>query len=145
VLERRFAMTPEQELFQARVLALIEQFERDVDKEEWVTKRYLKTVRDSAKMVVPVWSLRLQKGATLLLLDPVGYDVPGAEAAVDLYLMPRYDDIASLFFEGGQWVFNYVFPADPRETSSVIPTETLPVTKESINKVLDTIAEHATP
>jgi hypothetical protein len=41
----------------------------------------------------------VQKGANSLLLDPVGYDVAGAEGVADLYLMPAYDPMASLYFD----------------------------------------------
>ena len=55
---------------------------------EWVTRRYPKKLRDEARQVYEVPALHLQKGPTNLLLDPIGYDVPGAEGAADLYLMP---------------------------------------------------------
>ena len=80
-----------------------------------------------------------------MLLDPVAYDVPGAEAVVDLYLMPTYDDLASLYFERGGWMIHYAFPPDPIETHSVIETKALPFSEMTVNQVLDSIAEHATP
>ena len=61
--------------------------------------------------VYEVPALYVQKGATSLLLDPVGYDVPGAEGAAYLNLMPAYDPMAWLFFEGGQWMLHYALPA----------------------------------
>ena len=101
---------------------------------------------------MPLWSgqyeipaLFVQKGATILLLDPVGYDVPGAEGAADLYLMPAYDPMASLYLEGGQWVLHYVFPPEPSEPRSGIETQALPLSAETINQVLNSIAEHAVP
>ena len=87
----------------------------------------------------------LQKGPISLLLDPIGYDVPGAEAAADLYLMPTYDPTASVYFEDGQWVIHYSFPPDPTETHSVIETQILPLSTETINQVLNSIAEYAVP
>ena len=47
---------------------------------------------------------------TRVLLDPVAYDVPGAEGVVDLYLMPTYDDMASLYFYNETWMIHYAFP-----------------------------------
>ena len=38
-----------------------------------------------------------------------------------------------------------VFPSDPNETRSVIETQALPVSGESINRVLNSIVEHAEP
>ena len=87
-----------------------------------------------------------RRAATILLLDPVGYDVPGAAGAADLYLMPAYDPTASLYFEDGQWTLHYAFPPDQRiEPRSVIETQVLPLSAETINRVLDSIAEHAVP
>ena len=62
----------------------------------------------------------MEKDTVEVALNPVSPLVPGAEGAVDLYLVPAYDDIASLYFESGQWVIHYAFSADPTETPSVI-------------------------
>jgi hypothetical protein len=40
--------------------------------------------------------LLMQEGTDRILRDPIGRNAPGAEAVVDLYLMPAYDDIATL-------------------------------------------------
>ena len=80
-----------------------------------------------------------------MLLDPIGYDVPGAEGAADLYLMPTYDPAASVYFEDGQWVIHYIFPPDPMETHSEVEAQALPVSAETINQILNSIAEHAVP
>ena len=71
--------------------------------------------------------------------------MPGAEGGVDLYLMPTYDDMASIYFQKGTWTIHYAFPPDPKETHSVIETEALPLSEDTINKVLDSIATHAEP
>ena len=102
-------------------------------------------MRDVDLQVYEVPALFLQKGPTRVLLDPVAYDVPGSEAVVDLYLMPTYDDMASLYFEHGNWMIHYAFPPDPKETQSVIAVQTLPLHEETINQVLDSIADHAEP
>ena len=138
-------MSEQREQFQRRVEELVAQFEREVDRREWVTGRYPKKLRDDARQVYEVPSLRLQKGPINLLLDPIGYDVPGAEGAADLYLMPGYDPTASIYFEDGRWVIHYAFPPDPFETHSVIETQILPLSAETINQVLNSIAEHAVP
>jgi hypothetical protein len=139
------AMSEQREQFQRRVEGLVARFEEEVDRREWITRRYPKRLRDDAREVYEVPALYVQKGATSLLLDPVGYDVPGAEGAADLYLMPAYDPMASLYFECGQWVLHYAFPPDPMETHSVIETQALPLSAETINQVLNSIAEHAVP
>jgi hypothetical protein len=138
-------MSEQREQFQRRIEELVARFEQDVDRDEWITRRYPKRLRDDARAVYEVPALRLQKGATNLLLDPVGFDVPGAEGAADLYLMPAYDPTASLYFEGGQWMLHYILPPDAIETHSVTESQALPLSVETINQVLDSIAEHAVP
>jgi hypothetical protein len=138
-------MSEQREQFRQRVEELIARFERAVDRREWVTRRYPKRLRDDASQVYEVPALYLQKGPTSLLLDPIGYDVPGAEGAADLYLMPTYDPTASVYFEDGQWVIHYAFPPDPMGTHSIVEAQARPLSAETINQILDSIAEHAVP
>ena len=138
-------MSEQLEQFRRRVEELVARFEGEVDRREWVTRRYPKRLRDDARQVYEVPALYLQKGPTRLLLDPIGYDVPGAEGAADLYLMPTYDPTASVYFEDGQWLIHYAFPADPLVTHPVVEAKALPLSAETINQVLDSIAEHAVP
>ncbi len=102
-------------------------------------------MRDDDRQVYLVPALYLQKGPTSLLLDPIGYNIPGTEGAADLYLMPTYDPTASVYFEGGQWVIEYNFPPNPTEACSDIDTQPLPLSAETINQVLNSIAEYAVP
>lgn len=76
------------------------------------------------------------------MLEPIARFVPGAEGVVDLYLMPAYDDIASLYFKNGQWVMRYVFPAGSRE-ESIHETEPVVLTKESFRSVLEAMSRNA--
>src|SRR5580658_3385189 len=101
------AMSEQLEQFRRRVEELVARFEGEVDRREWVTRRYPKRLRDDGRDVYEVPALYLQKGPTNLLLDPIGYDVPGAEAAADLYLMPTYNPMATVYFETGRWVIHY--------------------------------------
>ena len=138
-------MPEQREQFRRRLEELVARFEGEVDRQEWVTRRYSKRLKDDDRQVYEVPALYLQKGPTSLLLDPIGYDVPGAEGAADLYLMPTYDPTVSVYFEDGQWVIHYASPADPMETHSVIETQALPLSTETINQVLNSIAEYAVP
>jgi hypothetical protein len=138
-------MSEEREQFRRRVEELVARFEGEVDHREWVTRRYPKRLRDEAREVYEVPALYLQKGATNLLLDPIGYDVPGAEGAADLYLMPTYDPAASVYFEDGQWVIHYAVPRDPMESDPVVESKGLLLSAATINQVLNSIAEHAVP
>jgi hypothetical protein len=53
--------------------------------------------------------------------------------------------MASLYFEGGGWTIHYPFPNGPQEATSVVPPKALPLSEETINQVLDAIADHAEP
>jgi len=138
-------MSQQRDRFRTLVEGLVQQVGGWVGPHQWVTKPYPKKMRDSDRQVFEIPALFLQKGPVRVLLDPVAYDVPGVEAVVDLYLMPTYDDLASLYFERGDWMIHYPFPPNPMETHSVIETKALPFSEVTINQVLDSIAEHATP
>jgi hypothetical protein len=138
-------MSEQREQFRRRVEELVARFEVEVDRGEWVTRRYPKKLRDDSRQVYEVPALYLQKGPTSLLLDPVGYDVPGAEGAADLYLMPTYDPTASVYFEGGEWVIHYAEPPDRAEAPAEVETKAVHLSADTINQVLNSIAEHAVP
>jgi hypothetical protein len=139
------AMSEQRDQFQRRVEALVKQVREWVESHEWVTKSYPKKMRDGDRQIFQIPALFLQKGPTRVLLDPVAYDVPGAEGVVDLYLMPTYDDMASLYFMSGGWVIHYAFPPNPMDTHSVIETKSLALSEKAIIQILDSIAEHAAP
>ncbi len=67
------------------------------------------------------------------------------EGLADLYLMPAYDPTASVYFENGRWVIQYAFPTDSMKTHPDAEAQSFPLSTETINQVLDSIAEHAIP
>lgn len=71
--------------------------------------------------------------------------MPGPEGVVDLYLMPTYDDMASLYFDHGNWMIHYAFPPHSKGTHPVAEALSLTFGEETINQVLDAIADHAVP
>lgn len=87
---------------------------------------------------VPV--LVLDREDAEVSLVPVARQVPGADGLVDLFRMPAYDAVASLYLEKGQWFIHYAFTSDPTEARSVIEPERLPLEEGSLNRVLDDIA-----
>ena len=129
--------------WQDRLKNLVHEVKAWVERAGWRTRTIEKPIDDRTlgRHTVPV--LLMEKDTLEVALNPVSPLVPGAEGAVDLYLVPAYDDIASLYFEGGQWVIHYVFPADPGETHSLIDAEALPLSEETIIRVLSAIASHA--
>lgn len=138
-------MSLKSEQFRNRVQALVEQVRNWAEAQEWVTKPYPKRLRDEDDQKFEAPSLYLQKGPTRVLLDPVAYDVPGSEAVVDLYLMPTYDDVASLYFEEGAWKIRYEFPPPVEGGQESSGLQSFPLTQENTLQVLDSIATHAEP
>lgn len=80
-----------------------------------------------------------------LLLDPIAYDVPGAEAVVDLYLMPTYEDMASLYCREGRWEIHYGTSQLSNGAASMDKVDTVPLSEENLIRIIDSIASHATP
>src|SRR5258708_4111194 len=76
----------------------------------WSTRTIEKTMQDSQIGAYKAPALILQFETIRVLLDPIARSAPGAEGVVDLYLMPAYDDIASLYFCDGVWQLHYMFP-----------------------------------
>ncbi len=140
-------MTNERDKFRDRVAVLVDQVKGWVEPHEWVTKLYPKRMRDAHAQVYEIPSLFMQKGPSRVLLDPLAYDVPGAEAAVDLYLMPTYDDLASLYLQNGTSVDSlHVSASDSTKEQSVREPElSCRFHPESLKQVLDSIAIHAEP
>jgi hypothetical protein len=80
--------------------------------------------------------LLLQKEYTRVLLEPLGHSAPGADGVVDLYLMPAYDDVATLLFIGGRWQVHYA-------PGSLTKDKTKVFTKTAFQKVLAGLTENA--
>ena len=128
--------------FADRVTGLVTDVRKWVEP-EWVTKVHPKKfrARDGRIHVLP--ALYLQKVAARLLLDPVAADPPRTEAIVDLYLMPTYDDAASLYFSGGVWHVHYAFPLEPTADQAVDAGGAFRLDRDSLLRILESIADHA--
>jgi hypothetical protein len=137
-------MSNKRNQFERLVSELVQKVKAWAEPVGWATKPYPKRMRATDGSVFEVSALYLQKGPTRVLLDPVAYDVPGADAVVDLYLMPTYDDIASLYCREGRWTIHYAFSDDPQR-ATLIDADALPFDEPSLVRVLDSIATHATP
>lgn len=138
-------MSDAQSRFLAFVNELVRQVEAWLEPEGWATSRYTKRMRAPDRSVFEIPALYLQRGPTRLLLDPVAFDVPGAEGLVDLYLMPSYDDMASLYLRGGRWAIHYASPSDSAVSAAIDNVEPVPLDQANLLRVLETIASHATP
>ena len=136
-------MSEPRQQFEKRIEELVTRFEQDVDREEWVTRRYPKRLRDETGAVYQIPALDLQKGPVKLLLDPIGHDVPGSAATADLYLMPAYDATTSLYHEAGEWRIYHAEPVFATNPHTRTEPQVLPLTPATINQVLNAIADHA--
>jgi hypothetical protein len=126
----------------ARLTILIEQFERWAKELGWETRRIDKTLRDAELGDYEAPALILQQDVARVLLDPIARSAPGAEGIVDLYRMPAYDDIASLYFYDDAWHVHYVLPGAGNTAPDRQPTR-LPFAKESVDTVLAAIKQNA--
>ena len=109
---------------------------------DWSTRQIEKRMKDSRLGAYEALALIMQQGTTRVLLDPVARFAPGSEGVVNLYLMPAYGDIASLFFVNGEWRLHYT---SPRKQSVETTTEPEPrmLSKETLAEVLNEMSNHA--
>ena len=68
--------------------------------------------------------------------------VPGSEGLADLYLMPGYDDIASIYYYGNKWHLHYLAPGS-KTVASIRESEAKPLSKANLKRVLEEMKKHA--
>jgi hypothetical protein len=107
----------------------------------WSPKEIRKRMNDPELGEIEVPALLLQQDLVRVLLEPIGRNAPGAESVVDLYLMPAYDDIASLYFYDGEWHIHYAFA--PSAVASVKEGEAKPLNEATFASVLEQMKAHA--
>jgi len=77
-----------------------------------------------------------------MLLDPIARSAPGAEGVVDLYVMPAFDDVASLYFYDGAWQLHYAMPRQP-VVATVREALAQPLSKQAFGEVVEELKQHA--
>jgi hypothetical protein len=108
----------------------------------WRTRVIEKSMKDSVLGQYKAPAMLLQRETVEVILDPVGRFAPGTDGVVDLYLLPAYDDIASLYVVDGAWRLHYA----SRSTAAVARiknAEAMMLDEASLNRVLNEIAAHA--
>ncbi len=123
-----------------RLGTLVEEVKGWAQASGWRTRRIDKTVTERRLGTYKVPVLLMEKDTVEVVLNPVARFVPGANGAVDLYVAPAYDDIASLYLEGDHWVVHYANRPDPMATESVIEITPRPYSEQSIRGILDGMA-----
>jgi hypothetical protein len=127
----------------ARLLPLIRSIDEWGKESEWSTRRISKGLDDPIIGHYEAPALLLQQETLRVLVEPVGRSSPGTEGVVDIYLLPAYDDIATLYYYQGQWQLHYLFPNTP--ISATIDTvQPRALSKETLTEVLDEMKKHAT-
>lgn len=124
------------------VTALVDQVETWAKEMDWSTRRVEKKIDDNWIGRHRVPALLMQAETCRILLEPVGRSAPGAEGVVDLYLMPAYDDIATLFHYENRWNLHY--GSEPASNAADIrEAPAIPLSKEALHGVLEEMKQHA--
>lgn len=118
-----------------KINTLVDQVEAWAKELSWSTRRVEKKLDDSLIGEHQVPALLMHEETCRILLEPIGRSTAGAEGVVDLYLLPAYDDIATLYYYNQRWNLHYMF-ADSKPVASVREAEGMPLTKEALAKVL---------
>ncbi len=126
----------------ARLNRLVDDVETWAKALDWTTRRIDKPMKDSLIGPYQAPGLLMQKEFTRIILDPIGRATPGSEGLVDLYVMPAFDDIASLYFSDGRWNIHYQLP-NAEAVATVRDAQARPLTKETLAEILDGMACHA--
>lgn len=84
----------------------------------------------------------MQSDLCKVLLEPIARSSPGADGLVDLYLLPAYDDIASLYYYDDKWHLHYMFPNAPI-AGNIREAEGRELKEESLLSVLSKMKSNA--
>jgi hypothetical protein len=136
------ARIEDREVWLDRVNELVDRVEQWAAELGWSTRRIVKKLDDARIGKHHVPALLMQEDTYRILLEPIGRSTPGTEGVVDLYLMPAYDDIASLYYYGGQWKLHYMF-SGKTPAPAVSEADAVPLTKDTLEKVLAELRQHA--
>lgn len=126
----------------ARLSQLVDTIDAWAKELGWSTRRIEKRIEDSEIGPYVAPALVFQEDTSRILLEPIARSAPGTEGVVDLYLMPAWDDIATLYHYGGEWRLHYVFPYTAA-TATIRSSESKPLSKETFAEVLDEMKKHA--
>jgi hypothetical protein len=124
-----------------RLTALVDDVERWARELGWSTRRIEKKLEDHEIGLHKVPALLLQEGTVRVLLDPIARSAIGAEGVVDLYLMPAFDDIATILYRGGNWRLYFAFEGSPANRD--LEADSMALSKETLKAVLREMLRNA--
>ena len=96
-----------------RLTGLVDLVEGWVKDRGWATRRISKRMEDSRLGDYRAPALIMQRDLVQIALEPIGRFAPRCDGVVDLYLMPEFDDIATLYYADNRWKFDYTFEDIP--------------------------------
>jgi len=126
-----------------RMESLVEDVKRWAIATGWRTRRIEKTITERGLGTYKVPVLLMEKDTIEIVLNPVARFVPGAQGAVDLYLAPAYDDIASLYYEGDCWVVHHAIRPDSVDSGCIGVTTPQVYSEQTILSILNGMAVNA--
>jgi len=138
-------MSEKSAAFASQVENVVREFEASLADMNRLARRDGKRMRDETGGVYSVPSLTIFLEPMRLLLDPNGYDVPGCDGAIDLYLLPPYDPVATLYLEDGEWFIHSPYSTALESIAQPPEWERSALTKKSIATLLESIAKDAVP
>lgn len=114
----------------ARLLADLEAWGRA---DGWATRAVEARLRDAELGEYAAPGLVLERGPARLLVEPIARSAPGADGVVDLYALPAYDDVATLYHINGGWHVHL-------STGGGVAR---PLTRDVFREVIEEMARHA--
>ena len=124
-----------------RLTVLVDLVEGWVKDLGWATRRISKRMEDSRLGTYRAPALIMQRDLVQIALEPIGRFAPRCDGVVDLYLMPALDDMASLYYENGEWHLHYMFDGSPT-VSTMRDAEEMTLTRHVLTRVLDELVAH---
>jgi hypothetical protein len=107
----------------------------------WKTRQIKIPMEDSPIGKYEAPALLLQQEALEALLQPIACATPETEGVVDLYLLPRYDNVANMSYYKNAWHI-YSSISDTSDSSEVVPDER-PFSRENFKKSLEYMKNNA--
>lgn len=114
-----------------------------VEESGWRTRRTVKPVTEAGLGRYEAPLLLMERGGVEVVLSPIARTSPESDRVVDLYLMPGYDDVASLHLEGGRWRVRQAAPPEPAAIRPMIEGEHRLLDQAAMNRILEAVAAHA--
>ena len=136
-------MSEQSDVFTFAVTRLMGVFEDALAGTDWSTRGKSRKLGDEKGLPLRVPSLCVWRGPTSLFLDPTGFDIPGADGVADLYLLPDYAPVATLYLEAGVWWVHSPYPTASTPEANPTHWHRVKLSDWSIPDLLEAISQDA--